>query len=228
MSKHIKKAAKKKFVSIGILPVVFITCLGILLLVADMVFEQKNLTFDENVFKAIQPYYKDGRIHFFEVITFLGSTNFLLAANTILVIAFAFSKKYRNYSWKIAIVAITGVSCMFGLKELLKRERPLNPLTGDAYGYSFPSGHSFSSLLFFGVLAYIVFKMVKNIFWRWLIIILMLLLVLLIGFSRIYLHVHYASDVIAGFMLAAIWLIIAKWTFVDRVKYFPKKPTQVV
>ncbi len=66
-------------------------------------------------------------------------------------------------------------------------------------------------MCFFGMLMYIVYKKIKQPVIKWILISLMILLVLLVGFSRVYLKLHYASDVIAGFCLGIIWLLLAKW-----------------
>ena len=93
------------------------------------------------------------------------------------------------------------------LKLIFLRERPTDMLI-DIGGYSYPSGHSFVSMAFYGLLIYLVAKLdikkkTKNI-----IIILLSILVLLIGTSRIYLGVHYPSDVLGGFIGGIIYLII--------------------
>lgn len=218
---YIGRTAKKLFANFGILLVLFIICLWILLLVANMVFHNNDLAFDENVFSTIHPYYNERLTSFFEVITWFGGHRFLLPANILLILIFLVSKPIRFYGWKIAIISITGIAVMFGLKELLERQRPLVPLLSKAHGYSFPSGHSFSSFLFFGILGYIVYKNVQNKFLKISIIILLFLFVMLIGYSRIYLKVHYATDVIAGFMLAAIWLMLARWILLKRRENLP-------
>ena len=76
------------------------------------------------------------------------------------------------------------------------------------YGYSFPSGHSMISMAFYGLIIYYVWKNVKNIKIRNITCILLSILILLIGISRIYLGVHYASDVLGGFIISIAYLIV--------------------
>ena len=215
------RSAKKLFANLGVLLLVFIACLWILLALADMVFDENNTHFDEAVFASVTPYYNSTLTSIFEFITFFGSHYFLLPANLLLVIFFISATKLRFYGWKIAIISITGIAVMFWLKEILERQRPIVPLISQAHGYSFPSGHSFSSFLFFGMTAYIVYKKVEHKTLKWLLIAFIAGFTLLIGFSRIYLKVHFATDVLAGFLLAAIWLTLAKWILVDRRKNLP-------
>ncbi|HEY0898042.1 MAG TPA: phosphatase PAP2 family protein, partial [Sphingobacteriaceae bacterium] len=95
---------------------------------------------------------------------------------------------------------------------------PLTPLLGPALGYSFPSGHAMSSVTFFGLLIYFIWKRAGlNPGIRYLIISLLVLLICIIGISRIYLRVHYASDVIAGFCVGLIWLVISI-NLLDRIE----------
>jgi undecaprenyl-diphosphatase len=79
----------------------------------------------------------------------------------------------------------------------------------EARGLSFPSGHAFMSFSFFGLLIYIIYEEMKNVWLKWSLIFLICCLILSIGLSRIYLRVHYASDVIAGLCMGFIWIVIS-------------------
>jgi undecaprenyl-diphosphatase len=78
-------------------------------------------------------------------------------------------------------------------------------------GFSFPSGHSFSAFTFFGILIYIVWKSNLTKLWKYLLSVFFVLFASLVAFSRVYLHVHYPSDVVAGFCLSMLWLCISFW-----------------
>ncbi|MEO7524075.1 MAG: phosphatase PAP2 family protein [Ferruginibacter sp.] len=197
-----------------VLVIVFIACLYALFAIADMVFEDQSTVFDDHIFALIQPFRNSSGIRLMEIITFFGSAKFLLPANILLAGTFLFIKRQRLYSAKIAVVSITSTAVMFLLKDILKRQRPMVPVIAKVHGYSFPSGHSFSSLVFFGMLAYIAFQTIRNRFLKWSLVITCFAFALLIGFSRVYLKVHYPSDVIAGFCLGIIWLLLAKWLLV--------------
>ena len=94
------------------------------------------------------------------------------------------------------------------LKRIVQRPRPTEFRLIDESGYSFPSGHSMAAMSFYGFLIYITFNSNLNSKYKWGITIILSLLILLIGISRIYLGVHYASDVIAGFCISVSYLII--------------------
>jgi len=186
--------------------------------VADMVFEDNNPSFDRHVFTSILPYINAANTGMMQVITFFGSAQFLIPANILLILFVLFIKKQQYDALKISAITIIGTAVLFLLKFLLQRQRPLLPLIAKAHGYSFPSGHSFSSIVFYGMLAYIGYKNIKNNFIKWSLIVLLFMLAGMVGFSRIYLKLHYASDVIAGFSLGIIWLLLAKWILFGKVK----------
>jgi membrane-associated phospholipid phosphatase len=75
-------------------------------------------------------------------------------------------------------------------------------------GYSFPSGHSMISMAFYGYIIYLIYKYVKNKYIKWISIVLLSILICSIGISRIYLGVHYTSDVLGGFLISVSYLVI--------------------
>ena len=102
----------------------------------------------------------------------------------------------------------------YGVKQVFRRERPNILSLVDISGFSFPSGHSMVSSSFYGFLVYLIYKYCKS-KWRYFGIAILTFLILFIGISRIYLGVHYASDVIGGFALGLVWLSV----FVSIVEY---------
>jgi undecaprenyl-diphosphatase len=141
--------------------------------------------------------------------TFFGTIQFLIPAYIIIISFFLIKKKYRR-SIDIAIVAISSSALMFGLKDFFHRARPALPLL-KSFTYSFPSGHALSSFIFCSVLIYLIDDSDVKIYWKWLLSILLLLFSLTIGVSRIILKMHYATDVIAGFCLGIVWVILSFW-----------------
>jgi undecaprenyl-diphosphatase len=117
---------------------------------------------------------------------------------------------------------------MFFLKHLFNRERPLTPLLEPARGLSFPSGHSLMSFTFYGLMIYLVWTNVQNKLLSSILITALLLIILFIGISRVYLEVHYATDVIAGFCMGLMWLVLSLYTLDKMERYSRRKVNPVV
>lgn len=109
--------------------------------------------------------------------------------------------RFRPDGLSLLIAIGGGELLVIGLKALFHRPRPSEVFT--SLGYSFPSGHSFFAVTVYGMMAYWLMQGVPRRRWVWAPAV---LLILAIGFSRIYLGVHYASDVLAGFSVGLPWL----------------------
>lgn len=109
-----------------------------------------------------------------------------------------------------------GMLLFSGLKLIFERPRPPYPILYPESGFSFPSGHATFSFVFYGALAYLIYHTNLSKFWKTFLIIFLLMLSLSIGLSRIYLRVHYPSDVFAGICLGYSWLFILIYYFRHR------------
>lgn len=139
-----------------------------------------------------------------KTITNLGGANFLIVLSVILLIII--KKK------KIPLYISINLICAFLTNEIAKniftRSRPIGINLIDETGLSYPSGHSMVSLSYYGFIAYLLYKNSKNKITKSIIVTTLFLTIILIGFSRIYLGVHYLSDIIGGFLLSIIYLTI--------------------
>jgi undecaprenyl-diphosphatase len=154
--------------------------------------------------------------HCFLAITKLGSfwaVTFLAVGFTILLVV---RGKWRDVLFMDGCV-ITAWWIMIRLKELLARPRPLGEHLTYATGFSFPSGHAMVSTALYGFLAYLALQYIPGRSGK-IIAYILIILVFLIGISRVYLNVHYFSDVVAGFLLGAIILLV----FVRLLKAYNK------
>ena len=143
--------------------------------------------------------------------SFIGST-IALTVGTILVVVRFVMQKWKREAKLFAITMIGASVLNITLKLAFKRPRPvpffdLSP----PETYSFPSGHSLTSAVFFGALAAILTAQIKSKRVRLAIWIVSTAMFLLIGLSRIYLGVHYTTDVIAGFVAALIWILVVRF-----------------
>lgn len=147
-----------------------------------------------------------------KIVTQFGGEILLVIITLILLIAI------KNKKIGILICGNLAISAFLNqvLKHIIKRPRPTEFRIIDESGYSFPSGHSMVSAAFYGFLIYLIYKKIKNKYLKWTLITILSIVVLVIGTSRIYLGVHYTSDVIAGFLVAISYLII----FTSVIKYY--------
>lgn len=164
---------------------------------------------DMAVFDRLNPFTNPRRNRFMLFITLLGKHQFLIPANLLLIAYFLFVSKHTWFSIRIAAIALSSLALMFLLKYLFMRKRPLSPLLQAAKGLSFPSGHAIMAVTFYGLLVYIVTHTIGTIWLQYSLTGLLVILILLIGFSRVYLRVHYASDVLAGFIIGLLWLSVS-------------------
>lgn len=137
-------------------------------------------------------------------ITNFGGAIFVISLTTILF--FVIKDK------KIGISIITNLGIVTILNQIIKfimqRPRPTEFRIIEETGYSFPSGHSMVSLAFYGYLIYLIYKYINNKHLKRTLIIILSVLICIIGVSRIYLGVHYTSDVLGGFLISFAYLII--------------------
>ena len=139
-----------------------------------------------------------------KIITHIGGAKIVLVLT---VVAIILIKGLKNKLFLLTgIVGTAGLNVV--LKHIIQRERPnINRLIPEK-GYSFPSGHSMMSMAFYGMLIFLIFKYVKNTALKWTLIVILTILLSTIGITRIYLGVHYPSDVIGGFLVSLTYLFI--------------------
>ena len=161
--------------------------------------------FDELIRDAIHSLSTPALTQFFSTVTFLGSQAFVLSLSACAAILMLAKRHPRRALFIVATMA--GAELWLSiLKNAFHRPRP-EPFFGAHLppSYSFPSGHALLSFCCYGVLAAL-----GTAYWygrvRWLIRVCAALLILAIGVSRIYLGVHYPSDVIAGYLVAIVWM----------------------
>lgn len=182
---------------------IVVLCLILFSVICYGVLSYDSLVIDTKVYSFISDnIMSDGITSVLKVITELGGVAFIVLAG---VLIFMFCKKIR---WVVTfdLVGVTLINQV--IKHIVRRPRPNVLRLVEEDGYSFPSGHSMVSMAFYGIIIYLVYKNVTNKYLKWTLIALLSLLILSIGFSRIYVGVHYFTDVVGGFLLGLAYLII--------------------
>ena len=206
---HFLNLVKLITIEIGAILLAFIVSLLAVVLIVKRIVLLKTDWFDEKVFVFLKKYVSNTATSVLNTITQLGSHYFLIPGFLVLLLHSYFIKRDKWLAIRIAAISISSVLLMLFLKYIFQRPRPLLPLLNEARGLSFPSGHAFMSFSFFGLLIYLIYQEMKNIWLKWSLIFLISCLILSIGLSRIYLRVHYASDVIAGLCMGFMWIVIS-------------------
>ena len=128
-----------------------------------------------------------------------------LSIITLLIAVYLLYKRYRNDALLLVGAMLGDVVIVTILKRLIHSTRPLNGIIQET-GFSFPSGHATAAVVFLGLLTYFIWQHFKSRNVRILSGVLFISLSLVVGFSRIYLNVHWISDVVGAYSLGIFWL----------------------
>lgn len=190
-------------------------CMILFCIIAYLVSFDKTTTFDQNIYKIIT-FSKSPIIK--TILCFITSIGGVKGIVIVTILCFIFFKDKKN-----AFLVLINVILIFLLNQILKnifmRDRPFDLMLIDESGYSFPSGHAMMSMGYYGFMVYLVWqanyrKKVKYIF-----TILLSILIISIGISRIYLGVHFPTDILAGYLISISYLIV----FTHFIKRRPLK-----
>lgn len=139
--------------------------------------------------------------------TQLGEQWAVFVVGGIMSVTFLIRKKYVALVAFWLALAGVGISTRYG-KTFISRDRPANVAYYEVEHSSFPSGHATTALAQYGLIAYFLYRHYRKRRQRQLIVGAAAALIMVVGFSRIYLGVHYLSDVLAGFLLGTLWLLV--------------------
>ncbi len=177
-------------------------------IVEDLIFKDPLVKSDLRVMSLLQIFRASAFDHVMLFFTYLGNWQIVIAGTALLATYLALS---RRWPWCVALLVsiVGGEGIVWAIKSLSGRPRPdlANALV-PAQGPSFPSGHAFVAFAFYGLVAWFVINHVKVWWARLLLALLAAIGIVALGFSRVYLGVHWPSDVLASFAAGAAWLTI--------------------
>ena len=173
--------------------------------IAHEVWEKETYAFDKSILLYLRSLHDPVRDRIMLALTFFGEPNLLLMLSVSLSIML-WVRKHRSEAITIAITGAGAVGLNMLLKQIFARDRPqLWERAVEVKFYSFPSGHAMISMVVYGLLGYFLgARFPKQ---RWLIYGLTVVLIAGIGLSRLYLGVHWPTDVIAGYIAGFVWLL---------------------
>lgn len=185
-------------------------CLILFLVLGHFVKSNNELLLDKVVYNFISKFINNNLTHVVKFITFLGSASIVILITIITLIILKNKKIGLLMGFNLILITIF----QYILKPIYGRMRPIDINLIEEKSLSFPSGHSLTAMAFYGFIIYLIYK--SNFKYKKIYIIILSLLILLIGLSRVYLGVHFITDVLGGFIFSLFYLII----FIDRVKKY--------
>lgn len=183
-------------------------CFSVFIHLATDLVEKKPFLFDQQVIDIVKSYASPAMDGFMLFVTDLGS-KFMLGLLLVISMIWLFAKQKDVWGMRLYFLTVAGGGLVnLLLKNFFERERPDINRILEADGFSFPSGHSMGSMTYYGFLIYLILRSKRRPLTKIGLGIFLCLVILLIGISRIYLGVHYPSDVLAGFAAGFVWLMI--------------------
>ncbi len=184
-------------------------------LAEDVVTNERIVQFDSAIVNAIHINSDPTLVQLMTLISLAGA-QIPVIATIILILYFLWRRNW--YELLLFVLVVGGAQIADTLFKLLfHRLRPTFPDPfSSAVGYSFPSGHAMGAMTFYGLIAYLLISNNKTVIGRVLIAAIFALIIGLVGFSRIYLGVHYPSDVLGGYIAGLAWLALT----ISGVEYF--------
>jgi len=182
------------------------------------VFEQPAFIYDQTISQIIYSLRSPLLTKIMLLITHLGGSYVLIPATIITI--FLIIRKHQEEAFLFSIILIMGLILNTSLKSILHRPRPdITPLINET-SYSFPSGHAMNSFVFYTTVSFYSFRFTRKKKLSIFISFASLLMILLIGFSRVYLGVHYPTDILAGYFAGLAWFATA--IFMEKTIFFFK------
>ncbi|MBP2832932.1 phosphatase PAP2 family protein [Aquimarina sp. U1-2] len=200
-----------------------IVVLGINIFVelTEEVIEDTLTLYDQRITEFILSYRSPFLTQFFKAVTAIGEKEGYLIILGVCILLTIFIFKRWKYIAQIVVVLFLAAASNVILKRFIDRARPgIDPLV-IVKSLSYPSGHAMASIAFYGFLIYLLYRFKMNIFLKFFLILMFLFLILSIGISRIYLGVHFPSDVAGGYIAGLIWVFFCIFIF-NLIEVFRK------
>lgn len=178
-----------------------------------LISDQKIVHFDSSVISAIQGLETPSLTSIMKFFTFIGSSKAVIVISLVLMV-FLYIVLHHRLELILFTVAVVGSAILNDvLKNLFQRLRPNLHRLIEISGYSFPSGHAMTAFTVYGIVAFLLWRHLDSKRNRSILVLFSVFMILMIGISRIYLGVHYPSDIIGGYFVSAFWLTNLIWFF---------------
>ncbi|MFH1822539.1 MAG: LssY C-terminal domain-containing protein [Patescibacteria group bacterium] len=204
-----RRVNKNKFTGLPLtlLGLVFIYIFSLFVgIIQNIVFLKPIVTVDIRIANLLSIFYSEKLIKVFSWITYLGNWQIVFSLSILVILLFLLWKR-RIYLWPFLFIIVGSEIFVYLGKLIFGRSRP-EIAYYDLISSSFPSGHATFAVVFFGFLTYFFWRELKE--WKYKINILFstIIIIMAIGFSRLYLGLHFISDVWGGYLLGLLWLVV--------------------
>ena len=187
--------------------IIVIICLVIFFIFLALLLTDTISGFDNSIYNLLISLKSNITTYIFKFFTILCSTKFIAGVIVGLLVVSIITKNLDKGLYVSLCLIICALLTQF-VKFIVHRPRPAGINMIEENGFSFPSGHSMISMAFYGMLIYLLYKSGFRKITKVILTIVLVLFIILTGISRIYLGVHYASDVCAAYALSLAYLII--------------------
>ncbi|SMQ86857.1 undecaprenyl-diphosphatase [Bacillus sp. OV166] len=178
-----------------------------------LISDHKIIDFDSDVIAVIQGLESPFLTKVMKFFTFIGSSLVVIILSLLLMF-FLYKVLHHRLELILFISAIIGSAVLNQiLKQIFHRVRPNFHRLIDIGGYSYPSGHAMNAFTVYVIISFLLWRHIDKKWGRSLLIFFSVIMILAIGISRIYLGVHYPSDIIAEYLASGFWLTVAIWFF---------------
>jgi membrane-associated phospholipid phosphatase len=201
------------YVTIVVSAILFILAMNAFVELTDELAENELLGVDKSVTEFIISFRSDGLTKYFTFATHLGDRNAYIIFTILLASYYLIKHRSWKYILQNTLVLLLATLYNNVMKQVINRARPSLEHLVTVNTLSYPSGHSMSAMAYYGFLIYLCLRYNMRRWVRYLFVAILILLILSIGVSRIYLGVHYPSDVAAGFIGGLIWVAFCAVVF---------------
>lgn len=212
------------YIILGLLTIaLFVGSITLFLELTDELKSETLSNYDTAVTDYVIQFRSPALTKYFVIVTDIGDVIGYLIVFTFCSVLFYFSFKNWKFIIQLISVMVLALSSNLILKQIINRARPDAEHLVTVETLSYPSGHAMMSMAFYGILIYLFWQFPWNKAWKNMITLVLVLLILSIGVSRIYLGVHYPSDVLGGFTAGFIWVLFCIVIF-NLIKIFRNDP----
>lgn len=180
--------------------------------------------YDQKITDFVISFRNPALTKYFIFVTNVGDVyGYLIVLAIVVLLTIFIYKRWKYVAQTLIVLALAAISNMI-LKRFIDRARPGIEHMVSVETLSYPSGHAMSAMAFYGFVMFLFYKFKMNRFLKLTIIFLLGVLILSIGLSRIYLGVHFPSDIVGGYLAGAIWVIFCILLF-DIIEIFRRDPS---